>query len=370
MVKAQLRYLTRELQVIYKILQKKGKSKEEIEYEKKKYEKLGMGMMIKTKIINPPMIPLSKKRYSIKYGKFMSGSKRVRIFFFDTHERKYRYYRKEDDGNDVYEKAMNLDECEYGITTKKRPGVYKWDDEDSQYRLSMMFEQRKRRPIFVYDNNLNMLQGLKNYGVFCKTINEKYGTRFDLKLIRLLASLSYFNTVVPWNSIKSVLNKMIDKSKRMTVLINSFPIIAQMLDQQKKFLLLAWAYGITHKPKRYRLKPVLRLNRQSTMIPRFRYPIDQDIPEAAKAIFKLYKEYRTRANKDPDNEIAEKARRRSNGISAASVYKISPEIVPIAHGIKEVPKEYKDFTKFNFPNVEFSQPEGIVKLDHINKLIL
>ena len=131
-----------------------GKSAREIESARKRVENETAGPWRKIEIISPPMINLETHRISMKYGKFSSSSQRMRLFFFDVNSQKYRYLKE---NKEVQDKAMNLNKCEYEITTKEEPGSLKWDDNTGQalYRLIMKFDQREKRPIFVYERNLD-----------------------------------------------------------------------------------------------------------------------------------------------------------------------------------------------------------------------
>ncbi len=64
------------------------------------------------------MPDIRAKRDCVKYGSMMSGSQRLRLFYFDPAAKKYRYYRSREETKDVIEKSMNLARGEYEVQSK------------------------------------------------------------------------------------------------------------------------------------------------------------------------------------------------------------------------------------------------------------
>jgi len=304
----------------------------------------------------------------------MSGTQRPRVFCFDTSVKKYRYYRTKEDQQDVAEKSMSLPRCDYQIHKKDNPGENKWDDPTGKaiYRLTMKFEERAKRPIFVYSDNIDELMALRNYGIYCqKAPNEEETKAFNQKLEKLIAILFYSHTTAALNLMAEVLIKIQKRSVTASRLISNIGDGAALLRKQRNLMLEAWANTLSSKKRKYKPTPTMRLSSFLWAMSKFRTPTEKDIVNAAQIIAKAYREHREAAGMVFDKEIREKSSRSHFGVPALANFVVSKEISRLANGEVQVPNEHMGFAKFEFPARSFQEPACKPRLDWDNsKLIL
>jgi len=308
------------------------------------------------------MADLKLRRSCVKYGNIMTDSWRVRTFCFDMEEKKYRYFQKKEDVIDKVKKRMDLGKCEYEITSKFDQGITKWEDysnKGSQYRLGMKFEQRNRRPIYVYSNDLDELHNLKNFGLYCKKEEQNIN-----KLELLLSSVSYGNGRSLLNLIISLFQNTIYRSKIMLKLINNICGGKELMRRDKIYLLDIWGRMTVDKYKRYRTLATIRLSHFLRSLAHIRNINEEQIIKAAQEILKAYKLHRSSGKGVFDEEIVEKASRGTRGVIAAAEFNISEQIIPIASGKQAVPREHMGFVKFEFPQRPFKESKCQLVIDN------
>lgn len=319
-------------------------------------------------VVKPQMPDLSELRLSVKFGRSKTnGSIYARSFYFDTAEKKYRYYKSDKPGpdlktkKDVTKKAKNLSKCDYEINTKSNPGKFDWRDRTgrSETRLSMQFEERGKWPIFVYDEgreSVETLQGLKAYGVYCK----KQAEGGEGNAEKLLHCLSYANSAFAYNKLVGVDNKVregLERSGKLNKVVKIMSKEGEELSQQEKQLLCSWGAAVVGRIGHFRPRPTIRLALFLRSMARIRNPTDKIVMESAKKIVKYYDQHRKVANEAFDWEITEKASRRTNGISTFAHYKISPKVVSALNkGEKAVGSD--------FPEKSFQHSQCSAKLDY------
>ena len=231
----------------------------------------------KVELINPNIIPVDVHRNSVKYGKSM-GSKVVREFYFDIKDKKYHYLKS---GKEVFSKSMNLKECQYDIEARERSGPEKWDDDGvlGTYRFVMRFNERQKRPIFVYSSNLEILHGLKNFGVFCQIIDVTIPTKH---LKQVLSILSYTSSAFILRIISRVYDHLHSNTNSMGRIIKSFIECNNSINQGMRGLLLGFANSVYANHRRFSPHSIIG----SVLDPQVRieYPDEAQIIKSAKFI--------------------------------------------------------------------------------------
>lgn len=307
------------------------------------------------------MTDLRARRSCVKYGSIMTDSWRVRIFCFDTETQKYRYFQSKEDVADKAKKAMDLARCEYEITERNASNAAKWEDypnKGSKYRLSMKFEQRERRPIYYYSNDLDELCNLKDYGIYCQK-----GPQSVDKLEQLLCSLNYGYESFAFNLLVSLHQKLLRCSKIMMRLVSDINGGVRLMQEHKKYLLTVWAKILMTRSRRYRPLATIRLSHFLCSLARIKSVNEERIIRATQEILKAYKQHRRLGQEVFDEAITEKASRSARGVSASIEFSVSDKVLPIASGRQAVPREHMGFVKFEFPQRAFREAQGEVAID-------
>lgn len=321
------------------------------------------GAWQKLAIVYPQLPELTGRRVSVKFAKGGGGKRFGRTFWFDVKEKKFRYLHSPSDDKDQSAKAKDLAQCEYEVRSKDDPGTYPWDQDssDRNYRLTMNFKQRPAGPIFFYSNDLNEVQALKGFGVFCKKTANK---PLEGDLAKLLDSLMYNNGAFGYNRIDQVFGAGAANSFKVYKLMQCLAGGTFYLEDQKKMVLKAWANNVTTKAKHFKPKATMRLALFLQTLARIRDPSETAIYESTKRIVSAHEREREVTRGIFDDAIQEKANRRFQGMSAHATYEVSPAIEPIATGREEIPSENKEFTKFDFTLKPFDVSNSQVKIDY------
>lgn len=314
-----------------------------------------------------PILPgLSERRVSVKFASGVAGSRFVRIFWFDTKQRKYRYLHSAESTKDQEDKAKELSQCKYEITSHEYPGTYEWDREMSEYkfRLVMTFKKRPAGPIFFYSNNLDEIRALKNYGVFCRLVAGRKNPTVEARFERLLSSLWYKNAVFSLKHLIKTFEPIMANSIRVYRGVKTVETVARYLVGLKESLMSSWAHNIIMRTMKFRPRSTMRLSLYLQSFVRLHNSSEKEIHRAARRILSAYERERMISQGILDKAIQEKATRRFNGIKAYSVYEVSPEIQKF---IKDgIPGELRKFTKFDFPADDFAEPDTRLKIDYKN----
>jgi len=329
-------------------------------------------------VVSPAMPELDKIRLSVKFAqKSYKGSIYARAFYFDTKEKKYRYYTSGNVGpelkqkKDAEKKAKNLAKCDYEINTKEKPGEFSWRDktQKSSTRLSMRFDERNKWPIFLYDEGeekIETLYGLKAYGVYCKKLAEE--NKAEEKADRLLSCLSYTKSAFALNTLINISNKVEERaeaSKKLNELIKVLSDKGKDFLDKKKQLLRSWASAVLGRTGHYRPRSTIKLALFLRSMALIRNPTDRIVTESAKNIVKYYKQHREKGNEVLDLEITERSSRRLNSISTLAHYKVSPQVTSaLDQGLN------KGGAGFDFTERAFKYNECSTKLDYKNLKIV
>jgi hypothetical protein len=323
-------------------------------------------------IVSPAMPKLDEPRLSVKFGQEKTkGSIYARSFYFDANEKKYRYFKSDNPGpelmskKDIYKKAKNLAKCDYEINTKENPGEFAWKDRTgrSLTRLSMRFDERKKWPIFVYDEgreDLEILHGLKAYGVYCKKLAE--GNNAESKADMLLNCLNYTRSAFALNTLIKLSNKVrerVEASKKLNEVIKILGDKGEELLEQRRQLLRSWAGAVLGRTRHYRPRSTIKLALFLRSMALIRDPTEKIVIESAQKIVKHYKEHRLKAKDAFDFEVTEKASRRLRGIPTLAHYKVSRQVTSaLDEGLS------KDVAGFDFPERPFKHNQCSAKLDY------
>lgn len=320
-------------------------------------------------VIAPAMPDLTDVYLSVKFGQGnKSGSIYVRPFYFDTAQRKYRYYtakkpsRQLKNTKDVMKKAKSLAKCEYEVNTKSDPGTFAWKDESgkSQVRLSMRFDERSKWPIFVYDEgslSAETLHGFKAYGEYCKKAQGGEGVAE-----KMLACMSYKREAFVYNRLMEVYEKVSEKmksSRKVDKVVRSIANAGEECAEMRRQLLRAWASATVGRSGHFRPRSTIRFSQFLRSLAHIRNPTDELVVESARSILKHYEQHRGRANEVFDWEVREKASRRLRGASAVAFYELSPKVTNALAG-----EVSKDAVGFEFPEKPFQYSQASAKFDY------
>jgi hypothetical protein len=322
----------------------------------------------KLAVVYPPLPELSVRRVSVKFAKGASGSRYPRIFWFDMSSKKFRYLHSPQNTKDQEAKARDLADCEYEITEKDNPGDYKWDEgnEDKKYRLMMKFDKRPAGPVFFYTDELNEAQALKDYGLFCKRMATEENSTLESKTLKLLDAIWYNNASVGFNFITRLYKMAVRGSKKTCKSMKSIADANTYFENQKKMLLKAWANNVNSKARHFKPRSTIRLAMFLRTLAKVHNPNEELIVSSTKRILDAYEKEHEVARGVFNEAINEKANRRFEGMSAYSVYKVSPLIEGYAADQKEVPVEDRSYTKFDFSTGEFEATDSQVRIDYYN----
>ena len=313
----------------------------------------------KADLVSPAPIDIKKEGISVKF----SGSSRyTRKFYFDTDNKKYRYFDR--GGVDDPKKAKDLTLGEYEITSKTLPGSIPWDKEfaDIKYRLCMKLKQRPAGPIFIYDNNLDYLLAVKGFCSFIKSTGSG-GGELNKKSEQILNIIAYERSAFCWNTINNIFDRAITPSMKLCRRISNIRQGQDMLHSQRDILLKSWASSISKRSKKH--YPYSTIKTKTYLKKYFRdgKPREDHIIDATGLINEYCKE-RLKVKYGIFNPaIEERTNRKVNGMPVSFVYNPSEAIIPYLLDEKYIPEEDKSYTRFDFPNKELNEPDSLVKFD-------
>ena len=237
----------------------------------------------------------------------------------------------------------------------------------------MKFEQRNKRPIYYYSNNINEVYGLKNFGLLCKIKKSLPATEAGLLCSRLeevLSLLYYAHTSFALNTCISLTTIINAKSAKVGEFISIFSQGIHLLNKNREQLMRAWGIGTTTRSKRNKACASLRLKSILKTTLHTKATSEELIIECAKRIAEKYKKHCEIIDDVMDVEIKECAGKKKTGFQANIIYNVNPEIRNIALGAVEIPAANLGFAKFSFPQENLPETDGNLYFDTENSKII
>ncbi len=230
----------------------------------------------------------------------------------------------------------------------------------------MRFDERKKRPIFFYSNDLDELHALKNYGRFCEKaigIEESKDLRSFASKLEQLLSLACFSRTTPiWTMCKRLYDAKCGKAnKRLESFVNTVGAGLKLVLQQEDTLIIAWARAFTAKIIRARPRSTIRTALAVCPVAHQRAPTELQIERAAS---KIVSEYRRR-HRETESFSQESLRGSENGAAnitetraTIASFRVAESIKAIRDGKERVPREHAGLCRFCFPDRDYPEVES------------
>ena len=224
----------------------------------------------------------------------------------------------------------------------------------------MKFEERGKRPIFIYSASLEDLHALKNYGRYCvKTKAGPMPADFD----QLLALLYFGLSTHVWGKFKQLYETVGARSAKNSSLVTRLRDGARLLRRHEDTVIIAWASGITGAIRKARPQSTMRIKALLWSLYRSKDMTEGLIVDSATRIVREYRRHKQKNLGMASDEIVEMASRPSKGFSANAGFTISDKILPYTTGKVAIPREHVGFCKFEFPGRSCPETASCMKVD-------
>ncbi len=232
----------------------------------------------------------------------------------------------------------------------------------------MKFEERAKRPIYVYSTNIDELHALQNFGRFC--VKTKAGT-FGDQLDRLLVLLYFTLTSQVWGRCRKLYDAICKRSLKNGQVVSTLGEGVRLLRQQEDTLLIAWARGLTAAIRKARPQSTIRIASLLRSLCRLQAPTEKLIIDSANRIVQEYRRHRQESEAVAGEELMERSTKPARGFNATAGFAVSDRIVPYCTGKATIPREHAGFCKFDFPQRGMRESPILLRLDRpANKLLV
>lgn len=235
--------------------------------------------------------------------------------------------------------------------------------------------ERKAGPIYIYDDDENLLKTYKYYINFLKKTQQRL-IDSDLN-ISLPQALEKLHSLVFYSFTHKTLNKFIVLNKKLTGKTRStYDLIyclskgLTLIGQHMEYSIHCWAKTSVLNSIKFRPSATLRIRGLLRFLMRSEKPDEDIIINSAKKIAQIYKQHSHVRVAILDEEIKEAHGRQIVGANASLVYNVSPEIKKFIKGEERIPEEHSTFTEFIFPSEDFQQKCAKIRLDPAKSKII